>query len=98
MIFWCLLGPSSFGSNFDSPYVVCLYGLTSFFMRAEFPTLHLDWLVYLIAGRPAKVEHKQAVKVAHGVIMCVPLDLKNEDSQNAETMTPHRPFIIPLDL
>ena len=52
-------------------------------MRAEFPTLHLDWLVYLIVGRPAKVEHKQAVKVAHGVIMCVPLDLKNEYSQNA---------------
>ena len=57
-----------------------------------------DLPVYLTAQCPASVQHQYRVKVAHGVIMCVPLDLKNEDSQNAETMTPHRPFIIPLDL
>ena len=80
MIFWCLLGPSIFRSNFDSRYALCLYRLTFLLMRAEFPTLHLDSLVYLIAGPPAKVQHKQAVKYAHGDIMCVPPDLKNERS------------------
>ena len=49
-------------------------------MRAEFPTLHLDSLVYLIAGPLAKVQHNQVVKYAPGDIMCVPPDLKNERS------------------
>jgi hypothetical protein len=74
------MGPSILRSNFDSRNALSLCRLTFLLTCAEFPTLHLDSLVYLIAGPLAKVQHNQVVKYAHGDIMCVPPDLKNERS------------------